>query len=383
MGLRDGHMSDSVDVPQAIVERLALGLEGLQGSVADSKASSQRTLGLCLEQHVGLVTLVPRTCGIRQEVAAWGQAQSSLPLLVDKPARRRQDVPRRWYGRSVTREVEVEYGDGRVATAPVRFVAVYSTQLAQQQEHAYGQAQRQEAEALAQHLAQAVARRFACAADAAAAVDEYEGGHPGRRGRPAAPWRYHTVHYQVQEQWQRKKRTHRGRPPQGEPVAEERVYGLRGEAIALIPPVATFGWMVLATTVTQAQWGDAEIVRAYREQTTTVEPGVRWSKNPAAISPVWLEKPERIAALAMLTVVGLLVYALIQRQVRQSLQQQQRLLPGNKGDTALPTATVVRESFAQVTLGPLECDGPDVRQVHGWQEHQWLICQALGGDAGW
>jgi hypothetical protein len=103
MGLRDGHMSDSVDVPQAIVERLALGLEGLQGSVADSKASSQRTLGLCLEQHVGLVTLVPRTCGIRQEVAAWGQAQSSLPLLVDKPARRRQDVPRRWYGRSVTR----------------------------------------------------------------------------------------------------------------------------------------------------------------------------------------------------------------------------------------------------------------------------------------
>jgi transposase len=31
---------------------------------------------------------------------------------------------------------------------------------------------------------------------------------------------------------------------------------------------------------------------------------------------VWLEKPERIAALAMLTVVGLLVYAVIQRQVR-------------------------------------------------------------------
>jgi transposase len=43
-----------------------------------------------------------------------------------------------------------------------------------------------------------------------------------------------------------------------------------------------------------------------------VEPGFRWIKNPAAISPVWLEKPERIAALAMLTVVGLLVYGLIQ-----------------------------------------------------------------------
>jgi hypothetical protein len=34
---------------------------------------------------------------------------------------------------------------------------------------------------------------------------------------------------------------------------------------------------------------------------------LRWSKNPAAISPVWREKPERMAALARLTGVGLLV----------------------------------------------------------------------------
>ena len=69
----------------------------------------------------------------------------------------------------------------------------------------------------------------------------------------------------------------------------------------------------MATTIEGKKGSDAEIVRAYREQTTTVEPGFRWIKNPAAISPVWLEKPERIAALTMLTVVGLLVYGLIQR----------------------------------------------------------------------
>ena len=57
--------------------------------------------------------------------------------------------------------------------------------------------------------------------------------------------------------------------------------------------------------------------RPIRSRTTTVEPGFRWIKNPAAIAPVWLEKPERIAALAMLTVLGLLVYSVIQRQVRQ------------------------------------------------------------------
>ena len=76
------------------------------------------------------------------------------------------------------------------------------------------------------------------------------------------------------------------------------------------------GWTVLATTVSAAACTDAEILQAYQEQYTTVEPGFRWIKNPAAIAPVWLEKPERIAALAMLTVLGLLVYSIIQRQVR-------------------------------------------------------------------
>ena len=107
--------------------------------------------------------------------------------------------------------------------------------------------------------------------------------------------------------------------------------------------------MVLATTLDEQRCGDAEIVRAYRDQTTTVEPGFRWIQNPAAITPVWLEKRERIAALAMLTVVGLLVYSLIQRQVRQYLQQHQRTIPGNKGDTTRPTGAVVLESFVSVT----------------------------------
>ena len=383
MGLRDGNTSDSVDVPQAIAESLALGLGGFQGIVADSKAYSQRTLGLCLEQQVGLVTLVPRTCGIRQEVEAWGQQQSSLPLLLDKPARRRRDTPRRWYGHSITREVEVEYEDGRIALAPVRFVAVYSTQLAQHHEEAYGKAQVREAAALAEHVAQVQGRRFACEADTEAAIAEYEGRGPGKRGRRPGRWRYHEVSYGIATQWQRKKRTQRGRPRKGEAVEHELVYRLSVASKALRPSVSSFGWLVLATTVSEQRCDDAEIVRAYRDQTTTVEPGFRWIKNPAAISPVWLEKRERIAALAMLTVVGLLVYSLIQRQVRQFLQQQQQSIPGNKGDTAMPTAAVVFASFASVTQVHLDLDGVDVCQVHGWQAHHELICQALRLDEFW
>jgi transposase len=45
MGLHDGNRSDTVDVPQAIEQRPALGLDGLRGLVADSKAYTPRTLG--------------------------------------------------------------------------------------------------------------------------------------------------------------------------------------------------------------------------------------------------------------------------------------------------------------------------------------------------
>ena len=81
-----------------------------------------------------------------------------------------------------------------------------------------------------------------------------------------------------------------------------------------------------------------------------MDPGFRGIKHPAAISPVWLETPERIAALAMRTVVGFLVYSVRQRQVRLSLRTHDHQVPGNTGETATPTATVVFALFASVAV---------------------------------
>jgi hypothetical protein len=143
------------------------------------------------------------------------------------------------------------------------------------------------------------------------------------------------------------------------------------------------GWTVLATTVRAERGTDAEILEAYQEQNTTVEPGFRWIKNPAAIAPVWLEQPERIAALAMLTVVGLLVYSIIQRQVRLYLCTHDQQIPGNKGATATPTAAVVLALFAQVALVRLLIGDQEVEQVYGVQPHHLLLCDALGLDYAW
>jgi transposase len=383
VGMRDGNTSDSTETPVAIEECLALGLDGVRGIVADSKAYCQRTLGLCLEKRVGLLTLVPRTCAVRQEVEVWGQQHGPLPLLLEKPGRTRQEPPRRWHGQSVTRRVAVEYADGRPDVAESRFLVVHSSQLAHQAAGAYAAAQAKEATRVAEHVQRVEARWFACVADAEAAIAEYEGRGQGRRGRKPQPWRYHALCYRVEAVTQRQKRTQRGRPPKAELPQDTVRYRLRIGVEAHVPSADTQGWTVLATTVGAESCTDAELLQAYQEQHTTVEPGFPWIKNPAAISPVWLEKPERIAALAMLTVVGLLVYAVIQRQVRLYLRDHNQHIPGNKGPTALPTAAVVFDLFTPVTLVHVAVDNVRILHVHGIREDHRIICEAVGIDHAW
>jgi transposase len=383
LGVRDGNTSDSTETPVAIEECLALGLDGVRGIVADSKAYCKRTLGLCLEQRVGLITLVPRTCTVRQEVEAWGQAQDALPLLLEKPGRTRQEPPRQWHGQSVVRHVPVEYADGRREMAEIRFLVVHSSQLAHQTAVTYAAAQAKEAERVTEHVQHVEAQWFACAPDAEAAIAEYEGRGQERRGRKPRPWRYHRLHYRVEAVSVPKKRTHRGRPQKAEAPQVEVRYRLVVYPEALVPSEDMHGWTVLATTLQPEECTDAEMLQAYQEQHVTVEAGFRWIKNPAAISPVWLEKPARIAALAMLTVVGLLVYAVIQRQVRLYLHDHDQHVPGNKGPTATPTTAVIFALFTPVMLVQFVMDNAMSFQLHGVQDHHLLVCEAVGIDPAW
>ena len=150
------------------------------------------------------------------------------------------------------------------------------------------------------------ARWCAWAAAAAAAISAAEGRGQGRRGRKPRLWRSHARHYRVEAVRLPTKRTRRGRPPKAETpeVAVRSRLVVSPEAVVL--PAAAQGWTVLATTLRSEVGTDVELLQAYQGQQSTVAPGLRWIKNPAAIRPVWLEKPERIAAVALLPVVGLL-----------------------------------------------------------------------------
>jgi hypothetical protein len=262
-------------------------------------------------------------------------------------------------------------------------VVVHASQLAQQHIQSYTAAQVKEAEAVAEHGRQVQARWFACRPDAEAASAASEGQGPGHRGRRPRPWRYHAVRYRSVADTRRTRRARRGRPAKMDPPPLESGDRLVVEVEALTNPEADNGWTVLATTVSAEGGADGEILEAYQDQNTTVESGFRWIKNPAAIAPVWLEKPERIAALAMLTVLGLLVSSIIQRQVRLYLRTHAQQIPGNKGMTTAPTTAVVLALVAQVALGQLWIEGQEVTQLAGVQPYHRLVCDALGLDSSW
>ena len=85
----------------------------------------------------------------------------------------------------------------------------------------------------------------------------------------------------------------------------------------------------------------------------------------------------------MLTVLGLLVSSISQRQVRLSLRTHDQQLPGNTGLTTTPTAAVVLALFAQIALVRLWRDGQEVTQLSGVQASHLLVCDAHGLDSSW
>ena len=85
----------------------------------------------------------------------------------------------------------------------------------------------------------------------------------------------------------------------------------------------------------------------------------------------------------MLTVVGLLVYAVIQRHVRLYLRKPERQIPGKKGLTATPTAVVVFALCTPVMLVYSTVDNIPSLQVHGVQDYHRLICNAVGIAQTW
>jgi transposase len=125
----------------------------------------------------------------------------------------------------------------------------------------------------------------------------------------------------------------------------------------------------------ESELTDDGILEEYKAQQST-ERGFRFLKDPLLFtSSVFLNTPERIAALAMVMGCCLLVYNLGQRSLPQALAQAKQTIDNQRGlPTAKPTLRWVFQCFMSIHL--LTANG--VKQITNLTSERLWCLQFFG-----
>jgi hypothetical protein len=119
---------------------------------------------------------------------------------------------------------------------------------------------------------------------------------------------------------------------------------------ALDAETATDGWYALLTNL-PADIGPAEVLIRYKGQ-EVVERRYGTVKGPLAVAPMFLKNNRRIAALITVICLALLIFCLIERQVRLAIAPQSTLDGLYVGRPAKPTGRLIFEALARLRLIP-------------------------------
>jgi transposase len=147
---------------------------------------------------------------------------------------------------------------------------------------------------------------------------------------------------------------------------------------ALDTQARTDGWYALLTNLPPAQGDAAEILERYKGQ-EVVERRYGSFKGPLAVAPMFLKDNRRIAALMTVICLALLIFCLVERQVRRAIAPAERLDGLWAHRPAKPTGRLIFTALTRLRLIP--ASGPDppiIPQPPALQAH---ILELLKVDA--
>lgn len=179
----------------------------------------------------------------------------------------------------------------------------------------------------------------ACEADAQAAADQ-----AGAQHTP-----YHRLRVEVEA----RPCYAPGRPKQdGTRTLQRLDYGLRGEVSADAAAIAKAreqaGCFVLLTNVPAEGaegYSAGQVLASYKEP-HGIEKNVGFLKADAIVNALFLKTPERLEALGLILLIALLIWRLMEAEMRRSLEQNRTALPGwDNKPTRRPTAYMVTIKF--------------------------------------
>jgi transposase len=156
------------------------------------------------------------------------------------------------------------------------------------------------------------------------------------------------------------------------------------DAGVLQAEAAVDGWYALLTTLPAEQADPGQVLIHYKGQ-GTVERRYHDFKGPLAVAPVFVQHNRRVAALIQVICLALLVFCLIERQVRRALGPEQSmagLYPDNR--RVRPTGRMIFYHLGELTLriGHIT-DPPTVQITRGVQLHLLDLLDTDIGQTRW
>jgi transposase len=135
------------------------------------------------------------------------------------------------------------------------------------------------------------------------------------------------------------------------------------------------GWYALLTNLDPAAADPAEILRRYKGQ-NTVEQRYATIKGPLAVAPIFLQTNKRITALITVICLALLIFSLIEREVRLRLAEQDQTdmvgFYAFDNRAVRPTARLILHALHDLRLIPAHDHQPPKIPHPGWLQAQLL-----------
>jgi transposase len=128
---------------------------------------------------------------------------------------------------------------------------------------------------------------------------------------------------------------------------------------ALAAEQATDGWYALLTNLAPARADAAEVLARYKGQ-EVVERRYGSFKGPLAVAPLFVQSNRRIQALVTVICLALLIFCLVERQVRRAIAPDVTLDGLYAGQPAKPTGRLIFQALAHLRLIPASGNHPPI-----------------------
>ena len=126
---------------------------------------------------------------------------------------------------------------------------------------------------------------------------------------------------------------------------------------ALDAEAATDGWYCLLTNLDAAEVDAGDVLARYKGQ-EVVERRYGAFKGPLAVAPVFLKNNRRIEALLSVICLALLIFCLVEREVRRAIAPELKMTGFSGRPSARPTGRLIFDALARLHLVPATANAP-------------------------